>query len=565
MFLNFGTVPFSYAGSYLAFSYPQDDAVGFEKDLALRILYGYFTDQENYPIYLMDQEEKHLPGIVQATEEELTLRSGDLFVTICFQNEDTFWIRGNTKAAITKRRLSGTDRVMRHDYGTYEIAGYHDSLMVEMNRGELRNDADWDAEGVGCSKLKAVFIPDKNGMFECQVTLSDLSYKIPEKREYEDCLVQVREEYQEFAKPFKTEMENYKNAMEEAAYISWHTIVNPRGYVKYPVMLMTKNKMNQVWSWDYAINALAMVEKHPKLAYEQFLAMAACQDETGFYADCFQARTMIRGFAKPPVQGFILRKMFEISNPDIQTKKELYETVSKFTDWWFTYRGRQDGIPEYLHGNDSGWDNGTVFGEGLPVKSPDLCAWLIDQMEFLSDTAKELGLNEEELEWKKRSEELLEKMLEYFVVEGRFVAYKEPEHLVVTCDSLLLYIPLILGDKLPEELRNNLLNDLIQEKKFITEYGIASEPIDSSRFVEDGYWRGAIWPPTAFIFTEILMRNGKEKEALKNAVRFCNMCAKAGFFENYSALDGHGLRDSGFTWTASAFMILLRDYVEKTK
>lgn len=565
MKLNFGTVPFSYAGSYLAFSYPQDDGSGYDKDLTLRILYGYFTDQENYPICLMDDKDNLLPGEVESSECELTLRSGEQTLRICFQNADTFLIRGNGQAAITKRRLSGSDRVMEHDYGVYEIAGYHDTLMIEMTRGKLRNDAVWDAEGVGCSSLRAVFVPDEEGSFECRVTLSSLSYQAPEAVSYEEALKKVKQEYEAFAKPFTTGVPAYRKAMEEAAYISWHTIVNPRGYVKYPVMLMTKNKMNQVWSWDYTINALAMIEKHPKLAYDQFLAMAACQDETGFYADCFQARTMIKGFVKPPVQGFMLRKMFAIHRPEEETVRALYDTVSDFTNWWFTYRARKDGIPEYLHGNDSGWDNSTVFGEGLPVKSPDLCAWLIDQMDFLGETARSLGMEQEGAEWEARSEKLLDHMLSYFVVDGRFVAYKEPEHCIVNCDSLLLYLPLILGEKLPQALRERMVNDLLEKGKFVTEYGIASEPLTSDRFVEDGYWRGAIWPPTALILTEALMKNGRKKEALKNAESFCRICAEGGFFENYSALDGHGLRDSGFTWTASAFMVLLRDYVEKEK
>ncbi len=563
MQLNFGTVPFSYAGSYLAFSYPQDEADGYEKDLTLRILYGIFTDQENYPVFLMDEEESKLSGDIAATENELILSRGERKLWVCFQSEDTVYLKSNSKAAITKRRLSGADRVMRHDYGSYEIAGYNDSLVFEIIRGEFRNETDWNSEGVGCTNLKAVFIPDDEGLFECQITLSGLSYCKPKPCNYEKALNDVKNKFMNFKKAFRTGVPEYSQAMEEAAYISWHSIVNPQGYVKYPVMLMTKNKMNQVWSWDYAINALAMVDKDQKLAYDQFLAMAACQDKTGAYADCFQARTMVKGFVKPPVQGFMLRKMFAVQKPEREVVEELYRTVSAFTDWWFVYRAREDGIPEYHHGNDSGWDNSTVFERGLPVKSPDLCAWLVDQMEFLADTAEELGYHEDSRKWRKRSNELLEMMLDYFVVDNHFVSYKEPEHEIVACDSLLLYIPLILGEKLPEKLRNSMLEDLLVNKRFITKYGIASEPLDSAKFIEDGYWRGAVWPPTALIMTELLMRNGKKEEALKNAESFCDMCAKAGFYENYSAIDGHGLRDSGFTWTASAFMILLRDYIEK--
>lgn len=76
---------------------------------------------------------------------------------------------------------------------------------------------------------------------------------------------------------------------------------------------------------------------------------------------------------------------------------------------------------------------------------------------------------------------------------------------------------------------------------------LVSEPLDSSLFEEHGYWRGAIWPPTTLIIAEVLDRCHKTVEALKIAERFCKMCAQNGFYENYSALDGHGLRDHGFT------------------
>ena len=41
----------------------------------------------------------------------------------------------------------------------------------------------------------------------------------------------------------------------------------------------------------------------------------------------------------------------------------------------------QDGLPEYRHGNEAGWDNATVFDEGGPIESPDLSAYLSVQIE----------------------------------------------------------------------------------------------------------------------------------------------------------------------------------------
>ena len=60
----------------------------------------------------------------------------------------------------------------------------------------------------------------------------------------------------------------------------------------------------------------------------------------------------------------------------------------------------------YNHGNDSGWDNASIFHEGVPVESPDLAAHLIRQIDILSDMAVELGLMDEAKKWSKTADEM---------------------------------------------------------------------------------------------------------------------------------------------------------------
>lgn len=565
MNFDINTVPFSCYGSYLAFSYPRDGEGVYQDHLALRILYGMFNEQETYPIVMLNQEGVPVAGDIEATPVQLKVSAGGQGYQICFQNEDTVHLKGSTDIMITKTKMFGLmcDRVMHHETGSWEIAGNDASVIMEMIRGSISDDSVWSEEGTRCENIKVLIHPDKTGEFEMKLTLAGLSYRKPQNLTYEQNLLNVETAFEDFKKHFHTGIEKYKDSMELAAYISWHSVVRPEGYVKYPVMLMTKNKMNMVWSWDYTFNALAMMDKDPVLAYDQFLAIAEMQEKDGSYPDAFHARAYVCTFVKPPVQGFILKRMFKIQRPGMDILRKIYDSVVRFTKWWFDYRGNIDGIPVYHHGNDSGWDNSTAFRLGVPVKAPDLSAWLIIQLDFLADTALELGLIEEADVWKKKSEELLQKMLALFVENNHMKAIKVPDNKTVECDSLLLYVPLILGEKLPAEIRERMLEELLKEKNFITDYGIASEPVDSPYFVEDGYWRGAIWPPTAYIMTEALMANGRKEEAVLNARRFCDMCASEGFFENYSAIDGHGLRDSGFTWTASVFMILIRDYLEK--
>lgn len=552
------TVPFSYSGSYLAFSYPWDGKRHFSNQIAMRVLYGTFSDQECYPIYFADESGNPIEGTVKASPEELSVCTEEKELRICFQNKDTVHVKANGRLCITKTKLFEYDRIMQHEFGAYEIAGRDASIVFEILKGSAKDCSEWSREGVGCESICMEMEPGEIGETEFKMTLCGMSYEKPEEFSYEQNLSNVKANYCEFCRNFQTEKAEFKSAMELAAYISWHSIVKPEGYIKYPVMLMTKNRMNLIWSWDYAFNALAMIDKNAELAYQQFLAVSKRQDKQGAFPDAYHSRADIRTFVKPPVQGYFLKRMFQIQKPDREVTEELYNSTARFTDWWMKYRARVNGIPVYHHGNDSGWDNSTVFLYGAPVKSPDLCTWLIIQMDFLAETAKELGREKEAESWKLRSEELLQKMLSYFVENKRMRAVKIPENKTVECDSLILYIPLLLGDKLPQDVRETMLGDLLEKKRFLCEYGFASEPLDSPYFVEDGYWRGAVWPATALLMTEVLTVNGKKEEAREYAEKFCNLCKREGFFENYSALDGHGLRDPGYTWTASVFMILVR-------
>jgi hypothetical protein len=174
--------------------------------------------------------------------------------------------------------------------------------------------------------------------------------------------------------------------------------------------------------------------------------------------------------------------MFKIARPDTATVLQLYTSVDRFTRWWFDARMQGSETPVYNHGNDSGWDNSTIFRFGVPVQSPDLCTWLILQMDFLSETAESLGKNAEAAEWKSRSDRLFKTMLSVFTVGDELCAIRVRDRKKIQEQSLLLYVPLLLGDRLPENIRSTLLNRLLQKDKFCCEYGISSESTDSEFF-----------------------------------------------------------------------------------
>lgn len=118
-----------------------------------------------------------------------------------------------------------------------------------------------------------------------------------------------------------------------------------------------------------------------------------------------------------------------------------------------------------------------------------------------------------------------------------------------------MYVPLILGNRLPAEILSKLIED-IRLKGFITDYGFATELPDSPFYKEDGYWRGPIWAPTTMLLVDGLLSSGERDIAIEVAEKFCRMASYSGMAENYNALTGAGLRDPAFTWTSSVFLVL---------
>jgi glycogen debranching enzyme len=119
-------------------------------------------------------------------------------------------------------------------------------------------------------------------------------------------------------------------------------------------------------------------------------------------------------------------------------------------------------------------------------------------------------------------------------------------------NSQIRFLPFVLGDRLPAEVRAVMSDDL-DRSGLVTPYGLASESPASSAFEPDGYWRGAIWAPTNVLVVDGLRRSGltAQADAIRHA--FLGTVARSGVAENYDATDGRALRCPSYTWSAGAF------------
>lgn len=562
-------VPFSRYGSYIAFSHLPKSA-GRSEGLYLRSVHGCIPGpqslQEVFRLQLLLGGQP-IPFTELAFPERLRLEVESGYAEICIPEPGQVRIKGigvGLRLSVNTAKFDNAIPGENHRWHL-TVHSLQVKYMLTPIRGSLVVDAPWRVDT--SDRIVADFLPEPDsGVFECVIEEFKCAWQ---ERDYaasfEACLKVVEEEYRAWLDRMPQVPDVYAETRKLAAYINWSCVVSPGGYLTRPAMLMSKNWMTSVWSWDNCFNALALVFKHPELAWDQFMLMIDNQDVSGAFPDLINDRLAFWSFCKPPIQGWTLRRMMEHTDFITgQRVQEVYEPLCRWTQWWLDHRDDDgDGVPQYNHGNDSGWDNSTVFATRPPIESPDLSAYLIVQMDVLADLAHRLGRVHQATEWQARADDLLEKMLAHFWRGNRFVALRAGDHQVIEADSLLLFLPIVLGKRLPQPIRARLIAGLRAAGRFLTEHGLASESLSSPLYEPDGYWRGPIWGAATMLIVDGLKAAGELQFARELSRKFCGMAARSGLAENYDALTGEGLRDRAYTWTSSIFLFLAHELLER--
>ena len=547
-------VPFSRYGSYIAFSrLPNREEPHVVPGVYLRSMH-----ENAHNVFRLEllEGETPVPFQVEASPTLLRLTAEQGSVEICIPADDQVRIHGKG-VSLQLIAEPGTLAVPSRNQHWEINPPMPDKHMLWPIHGSLRVAAPWN--GTGNDSVSAVFAPDPgSGQFDAEMD-SYPSVWTPHAAagDFPASVRRVQDDYRQWLDHMPQIPAEYGQGGELAAYIDWASVVAPSGNFKRPAMLMSKNWMSAVWSWDHCFNAMALSYKDPQFAWQQFMLPFDDQELHGALPDMVRDSLREFGFSKPPIHGWVLDWMMRQGDfNDVDHLKQIYEPLSRWTDWYFRYRDSNgDGLPEYNHGNDSGWDNSTVMLSGVPVETPGLDSFLILQMDTLAKIASKLGKPQEAQAWQTRSDRLLKNMLATFWKGDHFVALRATDGAVIESDSLLLYRPLILGKRLPLDVRQKLVDGLTRQGRFRTQFGFASEPLTSKYYTPDGYWRGPIWAPTSMILAEGLDASGEHQLAHQLRADFCRMAQKSGMSENYNALTGEGLRDPAYTWTSSVYLI----------
>lgn len=545
-------VPFSAAGSYLTLS-RLARASDVSETVRLRTVRGSALTRDILEVLALTPSGPSA-GRAWMTPDELTIEAGPGSVRICFDGPRCISMRGDGVGIFLRSETLGPyDTLVALGEGEWRYLSYtaHSTIRIRVRAGSMRSLSTWDGVRTGLvqlagdpgTEIELIEEPEAAGPLD----------SIPANGEVPG--------FRDFLELMPACAERFAPARELAAYVMWSSLVEPSGFLGRPSILMSKNWMTNVWSWDNCFNALAL-ENLPWLARHQYSSVFDHQTDDGRLPDYINDAFRSFSFVKPPIHGWTLRRMHERGAVDERWLAEAYEQLARWTNWWLTARRfSKDSLPHYYHGNDSGWDNSTVFSRGVPVESPDLASFLVLQMDALSDFAATLGREEQSEDWAHRSQHLLDMLLDRFWVGDRFTARRLEDGAVIDSSSLLTRLPVVLGDRLPDDVFCALA-DQISSDDFLTANGLSTESIHSISYESDGYWRGPIWAPSTMLIVDGLSAGGASTLAARIADAFCENVARSGMAENFDALSGRGLRDRAYSWTASVFLILASQYVD---
>ncbi len=569
-------VPFSYFGSWMSVSIPAGEKKLFVRNHHMRA-------NNLFSLEAIVDGQRITPDVIQ-TPTVLTCTAGDGRVEICFDGPDSLRLRGiDVGVLFTGKRIVAYENGpnlavfnIRKAFRRYQFETLEGSLELlgayVSEEEDLENFAEHQGGGDFCllegldRDQPAIYVkPDTySGRWELAIDEFWSSWEHPQRASFDECLLAAENDFDSFRGKFTPVEAALEEPQALAIYVDWASTVSPCGLVKRPTIFMSKNWMNNVWSWDQCFNAMAMATAHPELAMDQMLTLVDHQDAFGAYTDAFNDMEMHYNYSKPPVHGFTMQELVKTLSvkPAGEVLATMYASLGRQADWWMRFRvleaaegaiSSYRALPYYLHGNDSGWDNSTMFSQGVPLVSPDLSALLVLQMDALAVLAAELGKYDEVSHWQTRADHLFDGLMAELWQGNHFAARLGNTGEVVECQSLIPWLPLVLGERLPADVRNCLKNGVMGH---LTEWGLATERVDSLCYIADGYWRGPIWAPSTYLAVVGLERSGYADLANDVARRFCKLCAKSGFAENFDALTGEPLRDPAYTWTSSVFLLL---------
>ncbi len=518
-------------------------------------------------------EGRRVPFVIRGEADELTLltRYGDVRFT--FASATMLMAEGDPGMGLHfEKDMEQHETVKPRKNGAWEAAFRWTCSMVfqPLEDSGFTFGPYWDWAKLSSGSVKGDTVPGPDGRFTLAMEeFTHAAYPREVYPAYDEAKADMRADWESFYGAMPAFAEPYEQARPQAEYTLWSYLTAPTMGVKHGMIVMLGQELAS--QWQMCQNAAAL-EPNLDISVDLLLSPTDRVSPFGQFSDLYNDATCVTQMIKPPVHGWTLKQL--MARRDLkkelppETLAEIYDAVSAWGRWFPAARDEDgDGLPAYEHGDETGFDDCTLFLDHMQMASPDLSAYLVLLYEALGDLAILLEKPVEAEDWYAQSKELLDRMLAEMWDGEHFLGIVPWTHEKVLSGSLIHYIPAVLGDRLPDEVLDKLCADLLEEGVFLSPYGLSMERMDSDWFEATGYSiaRGNIVPPSMLFICSGLLGSRRRDAGRLIAERYCNALMKFGMpFLIHPVLGGGGGFHGG-SWPACAYTFLCRLLTEDAK
>ncbi|MDR0857411.1 MAG: hypothetical protein LBN97_00065 [Oscillospiraceae bacterium] len=313
---------------------------------------------------------------------------------LCFDGLETLQIRANGGIGLRySMTFEGHEQFLDRLDGTL-CAGWNaiGEFLFVPTVGTQTHNGKWITQMMKPADTVIDWVPDSNGKLEGYIQFAESNV---EKRDtlnpFDRCVTDNLSDFREFLEKYPQVPTRYAQVREFAAYVIWVNFVAPQGMLKVPmVYMMRTGPLMRAMGWQQSYQAMALWQDIDT-AVGLLNSMFTLQDEYGQLPDGASDKYCTMLAPKPPFQGFAISYILDrIGGMDGLTREHcelLYEPMCKWVGWWFKFRDKDgDGLIGYVHGDESGWDDASIFSRGIPVETPYIAAFLVLLMEVCFET-----------------------------------------------------------------------------------------------------------------------------------------------------------------------------------
>ena len=318
--------------------------------------------------------------------------------------------------------------------------------------------------------------------------------------------------------------------------------------------------------------------------------------------------------SKPALAAWAVWEVYKVSE-DKEFLKEMYPKLKEYHNWWYTNRDfDKNGIAEYggmvhrLNNTpeeiilaaawESGMDNavrfdvegsgagdigvkvlenkdskGNLVGYSINQESVDLNSFLYAEKVYLSNMAEVLDLPKEKKEYLASAKKVKEYVNKNMFDEKTGYYYDlqideagNKKLLVNRGKGTEGYIPLwanLATKKEAKRVAENIMNENVMN----TYLPFPTSSKDNPKYNPVKYWRGPVWLDQAYFGIIGLNNYGYKKEAKGLSVKLFEnsegLLTDGVIRENYNPETGEGLHCSNFSWSASVYYLIYKDFLGK--